>query len=128
MPRAFSIDLRYRVVAAMRDGVNTHQAAARFGIGIATAVRWRWQDRAGRTDPLPMGGDRRSGRIEAEADFLLGLVSEKDDITLAEMQQRLADERGLNVGIGTVWRFFDRRGVTWKKRLRTPASRTGRTS
>ena len=128
MPRALSGDLRHRVLAAMRDGMNTHQAAERFGIAIATAVRWRSQDRAGRSDPLPVGGDRRSGRIEAEAEFLLGLVDEQDDITFVEMQQRLADERGLRVGIATLWRFFDRRAITWKKRPRTPPSRTAPTS
>ena len=128
MPRALSTDLRHRVLATMRGGLNTHRAAEQFGIAVATAVRWRSQDRAGRSDPLPMGGDRRSGRIEAEADFLLGLVEEQDDMTLAEMQQRLVDERGLRVGIGTLWRFFDRRGMTWKKRPRTRQSRTARTS
>lgn len=75
-----------------------------------------------------MGGDRRSGRIEAEADFLLGLIDGKDDITLVEMQRRLAKERGLRVGVGTLWRFFDRHGQTWKKRPHMPASRNGRTS
>ena len=69
----------------MRQGVTTHAAAERFGIAIATAVRWRSQDRSGRSDPLPMGGDRRSGRVEAEADFLLAWVDEADDITLHEM-------------------------------------------
>lgn len=127
MARALSIDLRHRALRAMRDGTSTHAAAERFGIAIATAVRWRSQDRSGRADPLPMGGDRRSGRIEAEADFLLGLIEGTDDITLAEMQRRLHDERGLRVGIGTLWRFFDRHGRTWKKRPRMPASRTGRT-
>lgn len=107
MARALSIDLRHRVLRAMREGASTHAAAERFGIAIATAVRWRSQDRAGRSDPLPMGGDRRSGRIEAEAEFLQSLVDGKDDITLHEMQRRLADERGLKVGIGTLWRFFD---------------------
>ena len=75
-----------------------------------------------------MGGDQRSARIEAEADFLLALVDEADDITLHEMQRRLADDRDIEVGIGSLWRFFDRRGITWKKRLRTRASRTVQTS
>lgn len=75
-----------------------------------------------------MGGDRRSGRIEAEADFLLALVDETDDITLHEMRRRLIEERGLEVGVGTLWRFFDRRGITWKKRPRMRVSRTARTS
>lgn len=128
MARALSIDLRRRVLRAMRDGASTHTAAERFGIATATAVRWRAQDISGRADPLPMGGDRRSGWIEAEAEFLLGLIDGKDDITLHEMQRRLAEERGLRVGVGTLWRFFDRHGQTWKKRSPTRASRNGRIS
>jgi len=128
MARALSIDLRHRLLKMMRHGATTHEAAERFGIAIATAVRWRSQDRSGRSDSLPMGGDRRLGRIEAEAGFLLALVEESDDITLHEMQRRLSDERGLKVGVGTLWRFFDRRGITWKKRPRTRANRIARTS
>lgn len=112
----------------MREGVSTHAAAERFGIANATAVRWRPQDWAGRSEPLPMGDDRRSSRIEAEAEFLRSLVDGKDDITLHEMQRRLAEERGLKVGIGTLWRFFERHGVTWKRRPRTRASQSAQTS
>jgi transposase len=60
------------------------------------------------------GGDRRSARIEAQAGFLLGAIKEKDDITLSEPQGLLA-KRGTAVGIGTLWRFFDRHGITRKK-------------
>lgn len=48
-----------------------------------------------------MGGDRRSSRIEAEAAFLHSLIEGEDDIALHEMQHRLAEERGLKVGMGT---------------------------
>ena len=98
MGRALSIDLRHQVLNVMRQRASTHAAAERFGIAIATAVRWRSQDRSGRSDPLLMGGERRSGRIEAEAGFLLALVAESDDIKLHEMQQHLSDERGLRSG------------------------------
>lgn len=128
MARALSIDLRHRVLKAMRNGLTTHAAAERFGVAIATAVRWRSRDRSGQSDPLPMGGDRRSARIEAEADFLLALINKTDDMTLHEMRRRLAEERRLQVGVGTLWRFFDRRGITWKKRRRTRANRAGLTS
>jgi transposase len=73
------------------------------------------------------GGDRRSAKTDAHADFILGLVAERGDITLAEMQTAMA-ERGSPVGIGTLWRFFDRRGITRKKRPGTRSSRTGPTS
>ena len=59
--------------------------------------------------------------------FLLALTEETDDITLAEMQERLRAERSLSVGLGTLWRFFARRAVTWKKSQRTRPSRLART-
>jgi transposase len=77
--------------------------------------------------PLLNGGDRKSGRIEAEAEFILQQVEERCDITLAELQEKLR-ERGTRVGIGTLWRFFDRRRMTYKKRRRTPLNSSAVTS
>jgi transposase len=61
------------------------------------------------------GGDQRSARIEAEADFLLAQIAQTPDVTLAELQTLLREERGVSVGIGTLWRFFDRRDISFKK-------------
>ena len=47
--------------------------------------------------------------------------------TLAELQAHLA-EQGHRFGIGTLWRFFARHGLTWKKRPRTRRSRSAPTS
>ena len=51
------------------------------------------------------GGDRKTGRIEAEAGFLLDQIEASPDLTLAKFQA-LLDEPGLRVGIGTLWRFL----------------------
>lgn len=40
MTRAFSDDLRSRVLAVSRHGMSARSAAARFGIGISTAIAW----------------------------------------------------------------------------------------
>ncbi|MFC5422552.1 hypothetical protein ACFPOB_23580, partial [Bosea eneae] len=37
------------------------------------------------------------------------------------MQARLLAEHGLKAAIGTLWKFFDRRGLTVKKRMARPA-------
>lgn len=82
--------------------------------------------RTGQVAPKPQGGDRRSGRVETWSGRILAIVADEPDITLYELKDGLARE-GLSVGIGTLWRFFDRRGITWKKKQRTRPSRTGRT-
>ena len=97
MARALSQDLRDRVVGAIEGGLSCRAAAARFGVGAATAIRWRQLVlQHGRAVARKQGGDKRSGRIEAHADFLLALVEGEGDPTLAEMQVRLA-ERGTPV-------------------------------
>ncbi|GAC1432121.1 MAG: hypothetical protein NVSMB62_29000 [Acidobacteriaceae bacterium] len=40
MSSALSIDLRQRVVHAVEAGASRHQAAERFGVGLASAGRW----------------------------------------------------------------------------------------
>jgi transposase len=127
MARALSMDLRTRVLAAIEAGLSCRQAAARFGVSVSSAIRWRArQRRHGNALPRKQGGDRRSHRIEAHAKTILGLLETARDITLAEMQAALA-AKGVAVAIGTLWRFFDRRRITLKKRPRTPLSRTALT-
>ena len=74
-----------------------------------------------------VGGDRRSAVIEAPADWLFARLSEALDTSLEEYRSALG-ERGLRVGVGTVWRFFDRHGINVKNIPRTQPSRIGRTS
>ena len=86
MARALSVDLRDRVVAAIAGGLARRQAAVRFGLSAASAVRWQQRaDQHGTPAPQQQGGDRRSMRIEAHA------YKATTDITLAELQALLAD-------------------------------------
>ncbi len=88
---ALSDDLRERVVGAVVEGGMSRNAAAkRFGVSIASAVRRVARFKAkGEISPAPTGGDRRSGRIEAHRDYLLGLIRRRPDMTLLEIQERL---------------------------------------
>ena len=122
MTRPLSDDLRRRVVTAVGDGMPRRGAAKRFGIAPSTAIKWvRVWRLAGSYRPRPQGGDNRSHRIEARAETVLALVEETPDMTLAEIAAYLENEHGLRVYQSTVWRFFHRCGITFKKRL-TPAS------
>jgi len=111
-----SNDLRHRVIAAVDDGMSRRAAAERFGVAPSTAIRWvqQWR-RTGSVQPRPQGGDNRSHRIEVHADEILALVDETPDLTLAEIAAHLERAHGLRVVQSTVWRFFERRGITLKK-------------
>ena len=128
MVQAYSLDLRERVIGFVATGGSARGAAQHFGIGVATAIRWvrEWR-RTGSYEPAAFGKPPGS-KLDAHERFLLGLIEEGPDITLEEMRQRLAEERGVSAGIGTLWRFFDARGISYKKRLGTLASRSAKTS
>ena len=40
MTRSYSTDLRVRVIKSISDVLSRRRAAARFGIGVSTAVSW----------------------------------------------------------------------------------------
>jgi transposase len=126
MSKALSLDLRTRVLAAIAGGLSCRQAAQRFGVSASSAIRWRGLERRqGDARPKALGGDRRSGRIEARAGLILGLVEATPDITLEELRTALA-ARGVAVGYGSLWRFFARRRITPKKdRARGRAGEAG---
>ena len=126
MTRSLSADLRGRVIAAIEEGVSTRAAARRFRIGISTAGTWHRRYReTGEMEARKQGQPSRS-KLDAHAAFILGLIEDAPDITLAEIGERLAAERGVRVAPSTVWLFLDRRGITFKKRRRTPPSSSAR--
>lgn len=128
MGRALSVDLRERVIAAVEDGMSCRAAAARFGIGASSAIRWRQQHLTrGHVKPGCPGGDVRSSAVESQRAFLLSLVEEQPDLTLAEIRDVLAG-RGTQASVASIWRFFHRHRITRKKRRSTRQSRTGPTS
>jgi transposase len=126
MPRAYSSDLRERVVAAADRGLSASAVARIFGVSLSTAIRWTRRVRdTGSVAAKPCGGDTRS-KLTDQANWLMELIGQQPDLTLAEIQQRLRADKAVVVGYGTVWRFFANRKVSFKKnpaRRRTRAKR-----
>lgn len=128
MSRALSVDLRSRVLAFVAEGATHREAGARFDVSAASVSRWRTMAReVGDIRPGPLGGDRRSGRIEAHAELILAVLAERRDATIEELRGVLA-ERGHSFSYGSLWRFFQRHHITRKKSLPTPPSKIARTS
>ena len=124
MSHSFGADLRWRVIS---DGVSTRKAAARFSIGVSTAGEWfrRYRDN-GETTARKQGQPPGSKLDDHEA-FILGLVEETPDISLGEIAERLLAERSVSAVPSTVWEFFDKRNITFKKRPRMQANSNART-
>jgi len=116
MAARLSMDLRSRVVRAVdEEGMSRRAATARFGIGIRTAVRWVGEYRAtGRVAPRKMGNPTLP-KLSAHRETVLTLLCTRPDTTIEGLRHELAAQ-GIVVGYGSVRRFFEREGITRKKR------------
>lgn len=126
MGRPYSLDLRERVARFVVAGGTCRDAAERFGVGVATAVRWSQRLRTeGNPAARPMGGHRPLV-LAGEREWLLARIVEQPDLTLRAIQAELAS-RGVVVCYDVVWRFYRREGISFKKKpVRNRAGPAGR--
>jgi transposase len=115
MARAYSSDLRDRVVAAVMAGATVRSAADRFGVSVASAVKWSQRFRAtGSAAARPRGG-KKPYVLVGQREWLLARIAEAPDLTLRAVMLELAD-RGVVASYHAVWDFFAHEGVTFKKK------------
>lgn len=114
MGRSYDRALRERVVRAADDGMSARAAAARFDVGVATAIKWvrRWRDHGTLADPPRKA---RGSVLDAHADWLRGLRESEPELSCRAVSERLAEERGVTIHEGTLWYWLRRNGVTFKK-------------
>ncbi len=128
MPRPYSQDLRDRVIGAVEDGSSARAAGRLFGVSESVAIKWvaRWR-RTGSLAAKRMGGYKRSP-LDCHVDLVLGLVAARPDMTVEEIRAELCAQ-DIFTGHGSVRRFFQRHGISFKKnraRQRAGPSRRGR--
>ena len=115
MPRAYSLDLRERVVAAVAGGQSCRAVATRFGVSVASVVKWSQRFRAtGSAAAKPMGGRRRSS-LAGERAWLLARLDAVPDLTLRGLVAALR-ARGVMTSYGAVWRLVHGAGLSFKKK------------
>ena len=123
MPAPYSKDLRLRVMDAVRAGMSYEEVTRRFRVSHSTILRWvRRLRETGSYAALPMGG-KKPFVLADEREWLLGRLAATPDLTLRALLSELS-RRGVEVSYFAVWHVVQRAGLSFKKRLCTPASRT----
>ena len=115
MAKGYSKDLRERAVLIVEGGESAREAARLLNVGASTAIRWieRWTT-TGSVAAKPGTGHSRSP-LEKHKQWLLDLVAAEPDLTLEEIRARLRAELKQKAGVGSIWRFYDRHAITFKK-------------
>jgi len=115
MPKPYSADLRGRVIEEVETGASRREAAERYGLSPSVVVIWMQRfEETGSVAAKPSGGS--TSPLEKHAEVLLARIAERPDMTLDEVvaamrKRRIAGSRS------AVWRFFDRRNISFKKTL-----------
>ena len=113
MPRPYSVDLRVRVIGDISTGASRREAAERYGVSPSVVVLWAQRfEQTGSVAAKPSGGS--TSPLEGHAGFLLGLIAEQPDLTLDEVVAAMR-KRAIPGSRSAVWRFFDRRDISFKK-------------
>lgn len=121
-----SVDLRSRVVAEVESGSSRRAAARRFKVGVSSAIRWTAL-KAETGSLEPQRGRKARSPLEAHRDWLLALTAAEPDLTLEQVVERIGRELGVKTSDSSVDRFYDRHGVSFKKkRARGRAEPAGR--
>ena len=124
---AYSIDLRQRIVDAIKKAEGTAQEVAkRFKVARKTVYNYLNLEReTGSVAPRPHGGGPEPKLDEAGVQEVRTVLMEKNDRTLAEVADELDARLKVRVSRSTVHRVVDRLGLTRKKKRSARASRSG---
>lgn len=126
MTRPYSLDLRERVVGAVAAGESCRSVARRFEVSVASVVKWSQRYRATGSAAAKQIGGYRPYVLAGERDWLLARIAAAPDVTLRALLAELAD-RGVKVSYFAVWHFFEREGISFKKKpARGRAGSSGR--
>jgi|MudIll2142460700_1097286.scaffolds.fasta_scaffold66450_4 transposase len=122
--RAYSLDLRERVLTDCDRGQGTTAVATKYGVSPAWVRRLKQRRReTGEIGPRKLG-QPKGGRLAAHRERLRALNAERPDATLVELRAAL----GVPVSIWTIWRALRDLKLSFKKKRCTPPNKTGRMS
>src|SRR5215470_17835587 len=103
MPKAYSADIRMRVIARVEGGSSRSEA-----------VKWvKYFHETGSCAAKPRGGS--TSPLEVHAPWLLTLIEEQPDLTLDEVVSAM-HKHGIAGSRTAVWSFFERHNISFKKK------------
>jgi transposase len=114
MPRAYSLDLRERVVAAVAAGESCRKVARSYRVSVACVVKWSQRFRATGSAAAKRMGGTQPRSLAKERDWLLARLAAVPDLTLRALVAELG-ERGVVTSYGSVWRIVHDAGISFKK-------------
>lgn len=114
MPRAYSLDLRERVVAAVAAGESCRRVAGAFKVSVASVVKWSQRFRATGSAAAKRMGGRPGLQLAPQREWLLARLTAAPDLRLRDLVAEL-QEQGVMASYGSVWRVVHAARFSFKK-------------
>jgi transposase len=130
MAKSYSDDLRRRILEAYeQEEVSQRQLAQRFRVSLGYVEKIRGQQlRTGKKERIPHHPGRKAKLTEAIRERLRAWLEQQPDLTLAELQEKLSQEKQLRVSRPCLWVVLRKMGLRLKKSRSTPKSGTQRST
>jgi transposase len=122
--KAYSIDLRQKIVDAIGHGMPKAEAARTFGVGISTVKRYATKARRGESLQPGKAPGKRPKMDERVRKLLQADLEERPFATLKERCEYVRAVSGVSVSRSTMCRTIARIGPTRKKGGEAPRSET----
>lgn len=124
--KAYSLDLRQRVVEAYEQGEGTiAELAGLFRVSLFFIKKMLWLHRGGQgLEPKPHGGGAPSALNDGQREMLRAAVADRPDATLKELQETLAAKCQVTVSEATICRALQKLNLPGKKKALSPANAT----
>lgn len=120
--KPYSLDLRQRIVNAVKTGESKASVARRFEVSRPTVRCFLKLDALGSLEPRKKNTRTYRKFTPAALGALKAWLKEKNDLTLKQLQQRLFADFQIHVSQPSIWDRLMAMDLAWKKndpRLRT---------
>jgi transposase len=128
--RAYSQDLRDRVLAAVEHGFSAREVGEQFQVSPSYVIKARQRlERTGERSARPQCSHTPCKLSEHQHEAIRAQVAAKPDATMAELRAWVLREQGVSISLASMWTTLSRLGLTLKKspaRRRTGPPRCGR--
>lgn len=119
MPRAYSDDLRRKLLEAYEAGDGTlEELAERFRVSESWAKKISASYKRTQKMERPTGGKPgRKSKVTAEVEQCLRqAIQRRPDLTLQQLRGQLEQDQRVNISIGWLWTVLERWDLNFKKK------------
>ncbi|MEM9398663.1 MAG: IS630 transposase-related protein [Verrucomicrobiota bacterium] len=115
--KAYSKDLREKIIRALEAGMSQSQAAHSFGINRTTICHyWKRYKQRGEVYYKQQGGHLKS-KLQPYKKQLIEWIKKTPGITLEQMQEKLYDQHELSISLATLHYHLTKMGYSFKKNV-----------